>query len=284
MKNPNNRKIYLILSALLLLLNIILISTCSSYNFFDFDEEIITIIIIISILGLISAIIDINSFFTLFFKNSEKLLQFEKKVLLKKPLGIIGWIIVASMLALVIILSKIMGAFWLFFSGFLNFIVILLLIHSWNFPMRQFLEKYEEKFYFKGNLFLTLFHFSIIFYFFWDVIPIDPYLSIYACMAIASVSLWLGITYFNQKAADINMKKQVIGEIDIDFHCSQCNGEIDGDMQKALSFTDYIYCKFCGNKILKQEIPKIDHEEILSEHLAMIKTIKKNGENSTNIN
>ncbi|WP_457559037.1 hypothetical protein [Candidatus Harpocratesius sp.] len=58
--------------------------------------------------------------------------------------------------------------------------------------------------------------------------------------------------------------------------CSNCNMLIDPNIISILQEEEFVYCKYCGEKIRKQEIFPVDEKDLLKEHAKIIKKLHQN--------
>ncbi len=58
-----------------------------------------------------------------------------------------------------------------------------------------------------------------------------------------------------------------------DYNCPNCKMNIDEEMILALSDHEFIFCKFCGEKIRKPQIIAMDEDTLLKEHQNILKKL-----------
>ena len=168
----------------------------------------------------------------------------------------------------------------------INYWTISKLINMWNFPIK--IISRTTDFHSTNRLATILLSSQVTFLmtFLWQAFPVDADMGITMSLLILEIPCIFILTYFNNQAKEYEnyiFESQIRNEIMNEQLCSRCNEIIDEEMQKALIHTDYIYCKACGAKLMKQTIQKVNYEEIMSDHNQMIQNIKAENEKASNI-
>jgi len=55
--------------------------------------------------------------------------------------------------------------------------------------------------------------------------------------------------------------------------CPGCQIEIEGEILQVLEEKTFVFCKYCGRKLLKFELLKVDEQEVIDEHKKILEMI-----------
>jgi hypothetical protein len=79
-------------------------------------------------------------------------------------------------------------------------------------------------------------------------------------------------TNFQSQSVDGSMEKSPPSKT----ACPGCQMEIEGEILQVLEEKTYVFCKYCGRKLLKFEILKVDENEVMEEHKKILNLIHHN--------